>query len=350
VRARVGLLAVVGALACAAPAGAQSVTVSCDSFGGRDSCNHWYRTSPVILDWSWNPAAITTNGCGGGTFTAEGRVARSCTVQWPGTTTTKDIWIGIDRTPPTFVSLRAGRPPNANGWFNRPVALSFVGDDRGSGVASCSSTTYSGPEGAGMPVNGRCSDVAGNVRTGSLPINYDSTAPERPAVEALPGNKLVSLEWSAPGDVLAEVVRTRKGGKAALVFHGASHHLTDHRLHNGRRYRYVVTLIDQAGNRSADAASSVPTSSPLLLPARGAHLRNAPRLVWKPVRRASYYNAQLFHGDRKLLTRWPRMPHLQLRSLAAGHYCWYVWPAFGERSERRYGHLLGKSCFTELRG
>ena len=64
-----------------------------------------------------------------------------------------------------------------------------------------------------MPVSGRCSDVAGNVRSGSLPINYDSTPPKRPSVEVRPGNKRVSLEWSAPAGVQAEVVRTRKGGR-----------------------------------------------------------------------------------------------------------------------------------------
>lgn len=351
-RARAALVVALGALVWAAPASAQSVTVSCDTPpANRDGCNRWYTTVPVTLDWTWNPAALSTSGCAGGTFAAEGRVERSCLVQWlDGTAIRKPIWIGIDRTAPTLVSLRPGRPPNANGWFNRPVALAFVGSDRTSGVASCSSTTYSGPEGAGMPVFGRCSDVAGNVRSGYLPINYDSTPPKRPSVEVRPGNKRVSLEWSTPAGVRTEVVRARKGGKAAVVFRGVSDHLTDHRLHNGSRYRYVVTLIDQADNRSADAASAVPTSSSLLLPARGAHVRRAPLLVWKPVRRASYYNAQLFHGNRKLLTRWPRVPRLQLRSLAAGHYCWYVWPAFGKRSERRYGHLLGSSCFTKVSG
>ncbi len=350
-RARVALAMVVGA-SCVGRAGDRAERDGKLRHARRTAtrCNRWYTTARVILDWTWNPAALTTRAAAERNLHSRRALERSCTVQWPDTTTPRDIWIGIDRTPPTLVSLRPGRPPNVNGWFNRPVALSFVGDDGTSGVASCSSTTYAGPEGAGMPVSGRCSDVAGNVRSGSLPINYDSTPPKRPLVEALPGNKRVSLEWSAPDGVQAEVLRTRRDGKAAVVFRGASEHLTDHRLHNGRRYRYLVTLIDLAGNRSADAASAVPTSSPLLLPARGAHVRSAPLLVWKPVRRASYYNAQLFHGDRKLLTRWPRAPRLQLRSLAAGHYCWYVWPAFGKRSEHRYGRLLGKSCFTKMRG
>ena len=73
----------------------------------------------------------------------------------------------------------------------------------------------------------------------------------------------------------------------------------DRRLRNGRRYRYVVTLIDQAGNRSSAAMSAVPTDSPLLLPANGAHLTSAPLLAWKRVRHARYYNAQLLRGDRR---------------------------------------------------
>jgi hypothetical protein len=274
---------------------------------------------------------------------------RSCVVQWVDATVTKQIWIGIDRTPPQLVGLRPGRPPNSNGWFNRPVQLTFLGRDQTSGVASCSSTTYGGPDGAGVRISGSCSDVAGNVGAGSQPINYDATPPKRPSIEVRPGNKRVSLEWSAPPGVQAEVVRSRKGGKPVVVFSGTDEHLTDTRLHNSRRYRYVVTLIDQAGNRAADAASAVPTTSPLLLPARGARVRHAPMLVWKPVRRARYYNAQLFRRAHKVLTRWPLAPQLQLRKLVPARYCWYVWPGFGKRSEHRYGNLLGKSCFTVVR-
>jgi hypothetical protein len=304
----------------------------------------------VSLQWTWSPLGTLISGCQNGSFTAEGRVERSCTVQWPDTTITQHLWIGIDRTPPALISLRPGRPANPGGWFNRPVQLTFVGSDQTSGVASCSSITYAGPEGTGVPVSGRCTDVAGNLGVGSLPINYDSTPPHRPTLEVLPGNHRVALDWSAPDGVQAEVVRSRAGGKAVVVFRGANDHIVDHGLHNGRRYRYVVTLTDQAGNRSEDAARAVPTSSALLLPPKGAHVHSAPTLVWKPVRRASYYNAQLFRGPHKMLTRWPRAPQLRLRSLAAGHYCWYVWPGFGKRSQHRYGHLLGKSCFTKVGG
>jgi hypothetical protein len=303
----------------------------------------------VILDWDWNPAAVTTTGCGGGTFTAEGRIERECVVEWLDATLSKRIWIGIDRTPPRLVGLQPSRAPGPGGWFNRPVGLTFVGSDATSGVVSCSSTTYGGPDGLGVRVAGSCRDVAGNVASGALPLNYDATPPTPPRVEARPGNKRVALEWSGAPDARAEVTRRRRGTKPVLVFSGARDHLTDRRLRNGRRYRYVVTLIDQAGNRASDALSAVPTSSPLLLPADGARVHGAPTLVWKPVRRARYYNTQLFRGRRKILTRWPRSAKLQLHELAAGRYCWYVWPGFGARSKHRYGHLLGKSCFRVVR-
>jgi hypothetical protein len=351
VSTRVALVLVVSAsLALPSAAAAQrSISHSCDTPISSDGCQHWYTGASVSLQWTWSPLGTLISGCQNATFTAEALVERSCTVDWPDTSITQKIWIGIDRTPPQLVGLQPGRPPNSNGWFNRPVQLTFLGSDQTSGVASCSSTTYGGPDGLGIPISGSCSDVAGNVGSGSLPINYDATAPKSPSVEVRPGNKRVSLEWSAPPGVQAEVVRSRTGGKPVIVFSGTDDHLTDTRLHNSRRYRYVVTLVDQAGNRAADAASAVPTSSPLLLPARGARIRHAPMLVWKPVRRARYYNAQLLRSRHKVLTRWPRKPQLQLRRLVPGRYCWYVWPGFGKRSEHRYGDLLGKSCFTLVR-
>lgn len=312
----------------------------------------------MILDWSWEPAAITTSGCGGVTFTAEARVERSCTIDWADTTLTRRIWIGIDRTPPALVGLQPDRSPGPNGWFTSPVGLTFKGSDQTSGVAWCASTTYSGPDGGGMPVSGTCRDVAGNVGSGTLPINYDATPPEPPSVEAIPGNQRVSLKWQSAPDVEALVLRRTKGGAARVIYRGPANRFTDERVRNERRYRYVVRLIDRAGNLATGKATAVPSVSPLLLPADGARLSAPPELVWAAVRRTQYYNVQLVRRG-KVLSRWPRVSRLQLHSswkfdgrrfrLLPGRYCWYVWPGLGKRSERRYGRLLGESCFTIVR-
>jgi hypothetical protein len=218
---------------------------------------------------------------------------------------------------------------------------------------------YGGPDGPGVAISGRCTDVAGNTGSGSFPLYYDATPPNRPSVEALPGNRRVRISWAPTPNAQAVILRIRKHRAPKLLYHGPNAHFTHRRLHNGRRYRYRVILIDEAGNRSADRASAVPTDSPLLRPANGAHVRGAPLLVWKRMKRASYYNAQLVRNDRKILSRWPRKSHLQLhrrwrfnghtRRLVRGHYCWYVWPGLGARSERHYGRLLGKSCFVVVR-
>ena len=46
-----------------------------------------------------------------------------------------------------------------------------------SGVASCTSGTYSGPDGPDVTVSGSCRDNAGNTGSTSLKIKFDATAP-----------------------------------------------------------------------------------------------------------------------------------------------------------------------------
>jgi hypothetical protein len=344
----------------AGSAQAQSVTASCDAQPSvRDGCNRWYTGAWVSLSWQWSAGGMVVSGCATGSFTTEALLKRSCTIQWPGETIAKDVWIGIDRTPPELTGMAPDRPADHDGWFSRPVGLTFQAADATSGVASCGSTTYGGPDGLGIAISGSCTDVAGNTGSGSFPLNYDATPPERPAVETKPGNRRVSIAWTPAPSSQAELVRLSGRGAPKLLYRGPDATFTDRRLRNGRRYRYRVTLIDQAGNTAEAEASAVPTSSPLLQPARGARVHGAPLLVWKRVRRAHYYNVQLLHGGAKILSSWPREPRLQLerrwrfgnrvRRLARGRYCWYVWPGLGARSERRYGARLGKSCFTVVR-
>jgi hypothetical protein len=141
-----------------------------------------------------------------------------------------------------------------------------------------------------------------------------------------------------------------------VVFTGTANKYTDRRLRNGRRYRYAIVGIDRAGNRAVARLTAVPTAAKLLSPPRGARLHRPPTLLWKKARKASYYNVQLYHAGRKVLSRWPRRTRLKLHRhwdyagrrlrLSPGRYRWYVWPGYGRRSAHRYGRLLGRSRFT----
>ena len=171
----------------------------------------------------------------------------------------------------------------------------------------------------------------------------------------LPGNRRVALTWPS-SQYVAEVVRLKAASAQSVVYRGAGGRFVDRRLRNGRRYRYAVTLTDQAGQQRVGQGQR--GADPLAAPASrrtAPSSRTAPELVWKPVRHARYYNAQLIFRGRKVLTRWPVTNRLQLderwnslgssHRLARGRYCWYVWPGYGQRRVRNYGAVLGRSCF-----
>ena len=74
------------------------------------------------------------------------------------------------------------RTPDANGWYNHAVTITFQGTDATSGVDSCTQVTYTGPDDPSLAVSGLCRDRAGNE---SAPIQftfkYDETPPQASA-------------------------------------------------------------------------------------------------------------------------------------------------------------------------
>jgi hypothetical protein len=332
-------------------------------------CTGWYRQS-VTVKWVWSTgeAVYFAGDCVPNpdtwvTFSADTAGLESwCEIKDADSDvrTKQTVVLHIDKTAPSVAGVTQ-RPPDYGGWFNHPVAVLFQGTDATSGVASCSSSTYAGPDAAGAVVSGSCQDVAGNVGTGSLALNYDATPPRPPSVDAMPGNRKVRLTWTTSPDSSSEVVRLSRNQAPVMIYQGTGDALTDRSLRNKRRYRYVVTLIDQAGNRAAGGARSVPTASRLLRPFAGERIKltrdaaSLPLLVWKPARRARYYNVQVFRGGRKILSDWPERTQRRLErrwtyrgtgyKLTAGRYCWRVWPGYGKRSQRQYGKQLGTSCF-----
>jgi hypothetical protein len=359
---RLPLLALLALALLPSSAHAMPPSLAYDCDPSPDDCSGWFRTA-VDLRWAWPQltADPSAGNCNKQTFTSDTKATNvHCEVkdQSSGDTTGRTVTLHIDKTAPTITGPGLGRPPDSGDWFNRPVGFGFTGQDATSGIASCTGGTYDGPDGTGVSVTGSCRDVAGNVASRAFAINYDATPPPSPDVQVLPGNRRVRLTWNS-AQYVAEVVRLPAASAQDVLYRGGAGRFTDRRLRNGHRYRYRVTLSDQAGNTTADATSAVPTSSRLLLPADGARLSEPPELVWKSVRRASYYNAQLLHRGRKVLTRWPVTNRLQLQShwrslgrvhhLGRGRYCWYVWPGFGRRHDRDYGRLLGSSCFRVTR-
>jgi hypothetical protein len=262
----------------------------------------------------------------------------------------------FDATAPSAAAIPA-RPPDANGWYNHPIAVAFSGGDATSGIASCSSATYSGPDNPSKVVAGGCTDNAGNSAGVSFPLKYDSTPPKLSKLATTAGNRRLVLSWVASPDTqLVQVLRTSSahGVKTGLVYSGKSASFRDTHLKVGARYRYTVTAIDQAGNSVAKTLAVTATGA-LLAPTPMQTVSRPPVLRWIAVKGAAYYNVQLVRG-KKILSAWPATNHFQVpRSwvyqghryrLHSGVYRWYVWPGFGTLSANKYGSVLGGSSFV----
>jgi hypothetical protein len=262
------------------------------------------------------------------------------------------------------VTANPDRAADGGSFYNHPLTTTWTGVDSTSGIASCTSTPYSGPDGTGISLSGTCKDKAGNV---SAPVpfvfNYDATPPALTAVTATPGDAGARLAWQASGAAKVTVMRSPAGARAAqadVVYDGTGDGFTDTGLKNGTRYAYVVQAADLAGNTATGSATVTPTADAstkhLLSPGAGSSLSRPPLLRWRRIARAGYYNVQLFRNGRKILSAWPTKPQYQLRSrwryrgerhrLTRGSYRWLLWAGYGHRSEDRYGRLLGRRTFV----
>ena len=325
---------------------------------GTLGANGWY-TSNVRVSWTFTPQPLETRGCDIRTLSADTlgtQLSCSATLDL-STWFTVTPNFKIDKTVPA-VTMLLERQADANGWYNRPLTVSFTGTDATSGISICTSGSYAGPDNPSALLSGSCSDLAGNVAPSSFAFKYDSTAPTLSAVSVTHGNRSVRIGWRKSDDTsVVEVLRApgRNGQGESAVYRGTENGFHDRGLVVGRRYEYRIVGVDQAANRVEHKVSLVATG-PLLSPPPAATVTGPPTLVWTPVKRATYYNVQIIRG-RRVLSAWPERPNFRLRRtwlykgrryrLKPGTYRWYVWPGFGRISEARYTRRpLGSSTFV----
>jgi hypothetical protein len=325
--------------------------------------NGWYNHAVPIAftgsDRTSGIAACTSTTYGGpdsGTASLSGR----CIDNAGNVSSPFPYGLKYDETAPLVVGANPERSANAAGWFNRPVRFAVAGTDATSGIADCPAVTYGGADSATASFVGRCRDQAGNSAGRIFGLKYDSTAPPILGLQTTVGDRRVALQWTTTGDVeTLEVARSPGVGeeRSSIVFRGPGDRFLDRNVRNGVRYVYELRVGDAAGNGGTRAVSAVPGYR-LLSPAV-MKTKRPPLLRWTRVRRANYYNLQLFRNGRKILSVWPSRPRYQLkrrwtfggkhRRLRPGQYRWRVWPGFGPRSKGNYGKQIGPRTFTLIR-
>ena len=141
-------------------------------------CGGWFKTN-VTVTWDFDPAGVTaTSGCGAsGVSEDTSGTGFTCVVTYGGPFYGNSVTVAKDSSPPQL-NASISRDPDADGWYTKPVSVSFSGDDGASGLASCTgSGTYGGPDGGAISLAGSCTDNAGNTATKAFSIKYDSTPP-----------------------------------------------------------------------------------------------------------------------------------------------------------------------------
>jgi hypothetical protein len=327
--------------------------------GRPPDANGWFN-HPVAVRFSGTDATSGVASCSSPSYSGpdspSAALSGTCRDK-AGNTASGAVGFKYDATPP---SVRGApiRPPDANGWYNHALTIAFSGSDAPSGIASCSSATYRGPDAAGATVSGNCRDRAGNSRSAAVSFKYDATPPTLRSLRVKHLDRSVLIRWRASADTrYAEVVRSPgvNGEQQTKVYSGTDAGFRDTHLRPGRKYRYTVTASDAAAN-AASKTMTVTATGPLLDPTPGEHVSSPPRLIWTSVKGAGYYNVQLLHRGRRVLSTWPRKASLQLTRrwtykgrhyrFGAGLYQWYVWPGFGRLAQANYGRLLGGSSFV----
>lgn len=190
------------------------------------------------------PQSITTQGAN--------QVVSGTAVDNAGNTATASVTLNIDKTAPAIIASQSS-PPNAAGWNNTDVTVSFQCSDSLSGVATCpTSQTVSG-EGANQAISGTAIDLAGNSASATATINLDETPPvisiSSPANNSVSSISTLQITGTAT-DALSGVASTTCNGSAA-VFQAGSFTCSVNLGPGSNTITIVAT--DVAGNSSSQS-------------------------------------------------------------------------------------------------
>ncbi len=93
-----------------------------------------------------------------------------------GNPATAKVELNIALTPPKIIATVLP-VPDASGWNNSSVTVSFVCTNTTAPIATCPPPQTISTEGAGQTVSGTATDIAGNSATASLPLNIGTRPP-----------------------------------------------------------------------------------------------------------------------------------------------------------------------------
>jgi hypothetical protein len=196
----------------AAPTITATATPTANSLG-------WNRTDVTVhftcTDATSKISSCPTDQTVTGETPAAGTTVTGTAVDNAGLTTTTQVTVKIDKGAPVITAV-AARAPDRNGWYNKPVDVTFTCADATSGIDTCQSTVPvtadSGP--AGRPVAGTAVDNAGNSSvSNTVTVKLDTTGP---VITAAPDRAPNTSGWYS-GPVTWHFTCTDTGGSGVYT-------------------------------------------------------------------------------------------------------------------------------------
>src|SRR5262249_11721361 len=183
------------------------------------NANGWNNTDLTV---SFNCSDQTSGiaSCSGPvTVSGEGadQAVTGSAVDKAGNISSVTVKANVDKSLPAIVSSVAPLP-NANGWNNSDVTVSFNCSDALSGVSTCASPVQVTTEGAARTVTGAVVDKAGNSKSVTTTTNLDNTPPTLTIATTPPTVSSSQLILTGTvSDTLSGVSRVACNGIAATV-------------------------------------------------------------------------------------------------------------------------------------
>jgi len=216
----------------------------------------WNNTAVTVTFTCSDPVFAVTSCTSPVTVSAQGakQVVMGTATNAAGFSGTVQVTVNIDTTPPV-ISAAASPSPNAAGWNNSNVMVTFMCSDSLSGITNCTAPTTVSTEGGNQVITGVATDLAGNIATAAVTVNLDKTPPGVSVTSPMSGSTIgqssssISVSGS-DADSLSGVAGVSCNGAAATL--------------SGSKFTCTVSLVKGSNTvalQAVDVAGNAGTSN-----------------------------------------------------------------------------------------
>lgn len=218
----------------------------------------WNNTSTTVTFYCADSMSGVTTCPGPQVVNTEGamQVVKGTAIDSAGNTASTSKQVSVALRPLQLTSTITPAP-NAAGWNNGPVSVTFQCAAVTAPVASCPSAQTISSEGNNQLVSASAFDLAGNSSVASTSVNLDMTPPVLSITAPLNGTNVSTAQISIQGavtDALSGVASVTCGGSAAAIT--ATNFSCSATLISGSN-TIAITATDVAGNTAISSLTVV---------------------------------------------------------------------------------------------